>query len=163
MPLLKVIMRTLGLHKNNAERYFYTLGYEGLKSEEFVTRLKETHVKTLVDVREVPWSRKKGFSKSQLEKTLSSNGITYVHVKELGSPRDLRKKVKETSDYKSFFEGYLSYVSTRNTELNSVLDMVNKTVCCLMCYEKDPETCHRKIVASEVKKIDGNGLQVIHL
>jgi len=33
----------------------------------------------------------------------------------------------------------------------------------LLCYEKDPETCHRKIVANEVMKKDGNGLKIKHL
>jgi len=149
--------------RQKKDRYLYTLGYQDLKLEDFVSRLKETNIKTLVDVREVAWSRKKGFSKSQLEETLRQNRINYIHVRELGSPRELRKKVKETSDYGSFFEGYTSYIATRKKELISLLEMVDKTVCCLMCFEKDVETCHRKIVASEVKRIDSNGLRVVHL
>ena len=86
-----------------------------------------------------------------------------IHVKELGSPSKLRKKVKETSDYKLFFEEYIDYISTRKGELQSLLKLIDSAVCCLMCFEKDIETCHRKIVASEINKLDGNGLKVVHL
>lgn len=34
---------------------------------------------------------------------------------------------------------------------------------CIMCFERDPFQCHRKIVAEKVKEIDGNGLIITHL
>ncbi|MCP4626987.1 MAG: DUF488 domain-containing protein [bacterium] len=33
----------------------------------------------------------------------------------------------------------------------------------LLCFERDPEICHRKIVAQEIRKLDGNGLKVEHI
>ncbi len=33
----------------------------------------------------------------------------------------------------------------------------------LLCFEHDPDYCHRKIVAEEVKKRDGNGLKIKHI
>lgn len=33
---------------------FFTLGYEGLTIEAFIARLQNAHVKTAVDVRELP-------------------------------------------------------------------------------------------------------------
>jgi hypothetical protein len=33
----------------------------------------------------------------------------------------------------------------------------------LLCYERNPEQCHRKVVAEQIKKLDGNGLKVEHI
>ena len=41
----------------------FTLGYEGLTIKPFIARLQTAQMKTVVDVRELPLSRKKGFFK----------------------------------------------------------------------------------------------------
>ncbi len=43
----------------------YTLGYEGLSLAEFFDRLAQAGVSRLVDVRELPLSRRPGFSKTK--------------------------------------------------------------------------------------------------
>ena len=49
-----------------------TIGYEGLSLEEFFGLLREGRVERIVDVRQMPLSRKKGFSKNVLrERNLS--------------------------------------------------------------------------------------------
>lgn len=95
------------------EEFLFTIGYEGLKKEDFAERLKENNVKVLIDVREIPWSRKIGFSKSQLEDTLDKYRIKYLHMKKLGSPSTIRKKVKEDADYRYFFNEYKNYLQTQ--------------------------------------------------
>jgi uncharacterized protein (DUF488 family) len=65
----------------------FTLGYEGLTIEVFIARLQAAQVKTVVDVRELPLSRKKGFSKSAFCSVLSTHGIAYLHVPALGCPK----------------------------------------------------------------------------
>ena len=42
----------------------FTIGYEGRDVDEFVSCLMQYKVTRLIDVREIPLSRKKGFSKS---------------------------------------------------------------------------------------------------
>ena len=64
----------------------FTLGYEGLTIEAFIARLQAAQVKTVVDVRELPLSRKKGFSKSAFCAVLSAHGIAYLHAPALGCP-----------------------------------------------------------------------------
>lgn len=158
--ILKYITRKKTLNDNLP---LFTLGYEGIKLQEFISYLKEKRIKILIDVRKNPWSRKKGFSKSQLEKNLSQYSIKYIHMKRLGSPSVIRKKVKEDSDYNYFFSEYRKYIKTQSDELQTLLKTIEKSICCLMCYEKDVEFCHRKVIASEVKKIDNNGLEVVHI
>lgn len=149
--------------KKRSNTFLFTLGYEGLKTDDLISHLKQKNVEILVDVREIPWSRKRGFSKSQLETILQKHGIKYVHMKKLGSPSSIRKRLKEESNYDYFFNAYKNYVETQMDELKNLLRMVEKAVCCLMCYERDVEMCHRKVIASEIKRIDNNGLKVVHL
>lgn len=141
----------------------FTLGYEGLRLEEFINRLKEKGIEVLIDVREIPLSRKRGFSKSQLDTIVNQNGIKYIHMKKLGSPSIIRHKVKEDGNYKEFFKAYINYIKTQIEELKNLERLVEKSTCCLMCYEKDIENCHRKVIASEIKKINNNGLKVVNL
>jgi hypothetical protein len=49
-------------------------------------------VERLVDVRELPLSRRRGFSKTALSDALRAAGIDYVHVKALGTPKPNRER-----------------------------------------------------------------------
>lgn len=42
-------------------RDFYTIGYEGSRVEDFLRVLKQAGIETLIDVRDLPLSRKRGF------------------------------------------------------------------------------------------------------
>jgi hypothetical protein len=70
---------------------FYAIGYEGSVLEDFVATLRSAGVETLIDVRDVPLSRKPGFSKSALQANLEAHGIAYVHLKGLGDPKPGRE------------------------------------------------------------------------
>ena len=65
----------------------FTTGYAGHDLDSFVNKLRQHGVNTVIDIRQNPVSRKKGFSKSRLSAFLAENGIGYVHVRELGVPR----------------------------------------------------------------------------
>src|SRR3989304_5152229 len=91
----------------------YTIGYEGLSISEFVGLLKKHGIACLIDVRELPISRKAGFSKTPLNDRLLKSNIQYCHIKELGSPREVRYKLKEDLNYNSFFEKMERYLSTK--------------------------------------------------
>jgi uncharacterized protein (DUF488 family) len=118
----------------------------------------------VIDVREVPASRKPGFSKNRFKEHLSSSRIQYVHVKELGSPKPLRDKLKEDKDYGFFFSEYGKYLSTKlNIVRKLYRDIVAQEMSCLVCFEREPTQCHRKVVAEKIKEIDGNGLTINHI
>lgn len=51
----------------------FTLGYEGLVIDAFIARLQAAQVKTVVDVRELPLSRKKGFSEISILLSIASH------------------------------------------------------------------------------------------
>lgn len=141
-----------------------TAGYEGKDIKEFINGLRSKEVRALIDVREVPFSRKSGFSKNQLSGHLEEAGIKYIHVKELGSPKILREKLHEDNDYNFFFKKYSAYMLTRIDIVKKLYaDIIMHETSCIMCFEMDHSKCHRKIVADKVKEIDGNGLIITHI
>src|ERR1700683_3892464 len=71
-----------------------TIGYEGCTIDDVLAELKAAGVKLLVDVRAVPRSRKPGFSKRQLAAGLDAEGIAYVHLQGLGTPKPGRDAVR---------------------------------------------------------------------
>ena len=77
----------------------YTVGYEGLALEEFLLRLRRARVKTVVDVRDVPLSRKRGFSKTALAAALDGAGIKYLHVRRLGCLKAIRDAYRANRDW----------------------------------------------------------------
>ena len=70
----------------------YTIGYEGTDIDRCVATLKAVGVTVLADVRAVAVSRKKGFSKNGLRERLEAEGITYVHLVELGDQSKSHRK-----------------------------------------------------------------------
>jgi uncharacterized protein (DUF488 family) len=142
----------------------YTAGYEDRGIDEFITRLKSKKVNIVVDVREVPASRRAGFSKKVLMYRLKEEGFKYVHLKELGSPKSLREKVRKDGDFSKFFEEYRKYVASQMSVLRKLYrDIVSKETTCIMCFERLHYHCHRTIVAEIMKEMDDNGLLVTHI
>jgi uncharacterized protein (DUF488 family) len=64
----------------------YTAGYEGLAIDAFIARLKQARIDKVLDVREYPLSRKKGFSKKAFAECLAAEGIAYEEDKNLSFP-----------------------------------------------------------------------------
>ncbi|MFA5388530.1 MAG: DUF488 domain-containing protein [Candidatus Omnitrophota bacterium] len=141
----------------------YTTGYEGRKIEEFIEYLNAYNIQRIVDVREIPLSRKKGFSKSVLRQRLADNDIDYIHIKALGSPSYLRKKVYQDKDFDYFFEKYGEHLETCSKELEELYEIVNEKLSCLLCFEKEYTNCHRSAVANRVSRINGISFEVKHI
>jgi len=141
----------------------FTIGYEGVDIDSFIQQLKDNAVECLIDVRELPLSRKRGFSKTALETRLVAEKIKYVHLKELGSPKRLRDRLKQTCDYRDFFKKMDAYLSSRTDAVESAYQYVRRLVCCLMCFEHIAEQCHRTIVAKKIRERDGDGLLITNI
>lgn len=142
----------------------FTIGYEGVDQSQFLSWLMNYKIDIVADVRDLPLSRKKGFSKTALSGLLEKNQIDYINYRELGAPKELRTFLIQTKDYKTYFTRYKTIVAKNLTAIDKILDTLkNGKNVALLCYEKDPSTCHRSVVADEVKKRDGNGLKIKHL
>jgi uncharacterized protein (DUF488 family) len=137
-----------------------TIGYEGAELADFIATLHTVGITRLVDVRECPMSRKKGFSKRALDEALTSAGIAYEHVQALGAPRTIRDKLRANGDWVGYFRDFESYLSSQLPLLGELANRIQEGAV-LMCYERDPNFCHRKSVSRELGRIAG--LEVRHL
>ncbi|OGS42456.1 MAG: hypothetical protein A3K67_07210 [Euryarchaeota archaeon RBG_16_62_10] len=129
-------------------RTLFTIGYQGLTPTEFVDRLKAHRVSMIVDVRESPFSRKPGFSKSTLQNLLADEGIEYLHLRRLGSPREIRNELREKGDFAAFSESYRSYLASASSDLDRLESLAVVKPTAIMCFEQAVEQCHRGIIAA---------------
>lgn len=123
----------------------FSIGYESAEIGNFISTLKENRVDVLVDIREFPISRRKGFSKKVLRNALNFAGIGYRHEKWLGSPKDLRHKLRVDHDYATFFDKYNKHLHGQSDLLVQLSEELSGNVV-FMCYEKCHKQCHRSSV-----------------
>ncbi len=138
----------------------FTIGYEGRIIEEFVDTLKQHSIDCLLDVREIPLSRKKGFSKSVLGRFLGENNIQYIHFRQLGSPKTIREKYKADQNFPAFASRMNAYLDTQKNVLKNIFEYINSANCCLMCFERDAKQCHRSLVADKISASITNPIAV---
>ncbi|GJG37264.1 DUF488 domain-containing protein [Prevotella lacticifex] len=132
------------------ETILYTIGYEGLTLEKYLTQLITNDVKVLVDVRKNAFSMKYGFSKATLKKAVEGIGVQYIHVPQLGIESEDRKTLNSQEDYDRLFEIYENTTLIENWDsllyVRKLLDKEKRI--CLACFERDPRQCHRTRVAN---------------
>lgn len=139
----------------------FTIGYEGLNIDAFMSLLTEHGIDTVVDVRELPLSRKPGFSKKALANVLNLSGREYVHMVELGCPKPVRDRYREDGNWKRYTDGFMKYLKTQDDAIAELSSLTASSNCVLLCYEADYNFCHRSMVANAVK--DYCGAYVMHI
>lgn len=131
------------------------IGYEGLDQDGLISRLRLRSVSTVVDVRLIPISRKRGLSKTALGERLASEGINYEHLPSLGNPRDNREGFAETDseegrEARGKFDELLDTDSAR-AGLDRVLEHAEAGTVALLCFEEDETRCHRELVLAALR------------
>lgn len=132
----------------------YTAGYEGLTFDAFLARLKQAQIDKVLDVREYPLSRKPGFSKKAFAERLAAAGIAYEHCPPLGCPKPIRNRYKVDGDWGQYAQDFRLYVRTRNDLLLDLAAKASGERICMVCYEADPNFCHRSLIAEAVQELD---------
>lgn len=129
-----------------------TIGYEKRSPSELVEALQAAGVAQLIDIRELPLSRRKGFSKTPLAAILAEAGIDYVHLRIAGNPFR-----RESGDILARYDKHLK----RSPEIvDVVLATVKAKRSALMCLELDHEQCHRSVLATALAQ---RGVAIEHL
>ncbi|WP_405124651.1 DUF488 family protein [Ralstonia pseudosolanacearum] len=141
----------------------FTIGYEGLDIDTFVSLLTEHAIDTVVDIRELPLSRKPGFSKKALASVLNLSGLEYVHMVDLGCPKPVRDRYREDGNWKHYTQGFLKYLKTQDAAVAELSDLVSSSTCALLCYEADYNFCHRSMVANAVREHCGAAVEHISI
>src|ERR1700740_1776403 len=128
-----------------------TIGYQGSTVGSVLDVLRDADVKLLIDVRAVPQSPKPGFSKRQLAAGLDEQGIAYVHLQGLGTPKPGRDAVR--AGHRERVEPICREHMTSDraqVELAQAKHLARERRACLLCFEQDPMHCHRRFVAEMI-------------
>ena len=135
----------------------FTIGYEQTPSKAVLDELEQAGVKLLIDVRAVASSRRPGFSKNQLAAGLDERGISYLHLRGLGTPKEGREAAR-SGKYQALHRIYAKHLKTPQArqdldELSALVKQAGPV--CLLCYERDHRHCHRQWIAEIIEDRDG--------
>ncbi|MGZ5262060.1 MAG: DUF488 domain-containing protein [Burkholderiales bacterium] len=146
----------------------YTIGHSTRPLEELIETLRVHRIRTLVDIRAFPRSRRlPQFNRESLAETLPAAGIRYVWIKALGG---YRKKILEDSPNIAMrndsFRNYADYMLTAEFHgaMDELVRLAEEAPTAYMCAERVYFHCHRMLVSDwlvahghEVLHIDGTG------
>jgi uncharacterized protein (DUF488 family) len=137
------------------KRKLYSIGYTGFSVQEFISTLTDNGVECLIDTRELPISRKRGFAKTALQGHLLDAGLDYRHCRLLGSPRSDRHEVRVTGDYRKFFSAMRRHLASVEaaSAIQDVIQIARTKASCLMCCCPDWRLCHRSCVVEAITNV----------
>jgi len=144
-------------------KLLFTIGYEHATTGAMLDELRRAKVDLVIDVRAVSSSRRPGFSKRQLAAGLDERGIGYLHLRALGTPKEGRLAARSGKRDELFriFEKHLKTPQARE-ELDELTTLAKSgRRLCLLCYERDPEGCHRRRIAELMH--ERTGAEIEHL
>lgn len=159
-------LEKVNAHKpKSSKTILFTIGYEGISLEEYLTRLIKNDVKVLVDVRNNPQSMKYGFSKSSLNRYCESLGIKYLHLPEVGIQSEQRKELNAQTDYDKLFEAYKkeNLTKTKPAQIAILNLLVQYKRIALTCFEANICQCHRKHLAESIELLPGFEYETKHI
>jgi uncharacterized protein (DUF488 family) len=145
-----------------SETNVFTIGYEGAGQPAVLAALQAAGVRTLIDVRELPLSRRAGFSKTVLAASLAAVGISYLHLRALGTPKEgrLASRAGRKAEFWQVVESGLQRPEAE-ADLARAAAIAREGAACLLCFEASHTDCHRKRVAELLS--DRYGLHPVHL
>lgn len=140
----------------------FTVGYEGRSLDELIDELVDAGIKRLIDVRELPLSRRRGFSKTALGETLHNAGIEYIHVRALGNPKPNRDRywAGDIAGGAAVYRKHLNNGS--RSALVELAESLGQGPTCLLCFERDHAECHRDVIVDALQQLEPD-LAVSHL
>jgi uncharacterized protein (DUF488 family) len=125
--------------------------------------LEAARVKTLVDVRSVPRSRRHPqFERQALCAELPAHEIEYAHAKALGGFRRSQPGSPNGGWEHPAFQGYADYMATLEfgVALEALQQRARVQRTCIMCAEAQWWRCHRRLVSDALVV---RGWRVLHL
>ncbi len=131
----------------------FTVGYEGRSLDELIAELLDAGIDRLIDVRELPLSRRRGFSKTALSDALREADIEYVHVKALGNPKPNRERYW-AGDVEGGAAVYRKHLNNGSrSALVELADGLGDDPACLLCFERDHTECHRDVIVEALQEL----------
>ena len=142
----------------------YTIGHSTRELPELISALQAHGIKTLVDIRAFPMSRRlPHFNRESLEKSLPESGIAYVWKPVLGGRRKRQRKDSPNTGLRNdSFRNYADYMLTSEFQngIDELLDLAETSPTAIMCAERVYFRCHRMLVSDYLK---AHGHEVLHI
>ena len=142
----------------------YTIGHSTRTLDELIAALQAHEIRTLVDIRSIPMSRRlPHFNRESLETALPEAGIRYFWMKELGGRR---KKIRDDSPHIAIrsdsFRNYADYMLTEEFRqgIGQLLELAAEGRTAYMCAERVYFHCHRMMVSDWLV---AHGHEVLHI
>lgn len=154
-----------------------TIGVYGFNEAGFFKALLDAKVDTFCDIRlrrGIRGSQYAFVNSVRLQNKLAELGIRYFHLKQLAPSQNTRNRQKEEDDImgigkrsrttlgKTFIK---AYKAERLADFNSGIFLTTlgreTRVLALFCVEREPDACHRSLVAARLQQ--DLGLPVEHL
>ena len=140
----------------------FTIGYEGATQADVIQRLKSAGVQTLVDVRAIAASRRAGFSKTVLGESLKAEGVDYLHLRGLGTPkagRDAARKGR-VGEMRAIYADHLAEPQAQ-LDYARLKALAGERRVALLCFEADHAGSHRAMLAERLS--DETGATIVDL
>jgi uncharacterized protein (DUF488 family) len=154
---------------------FATIGVYGFDGPGFIRALEEAGVGLVLDVRQrrgVRGSQYAWANAKRLQAALAEAGVGYSHLPELAPTTEMRQLQYEEDERKGegkrsrteLAPGYVRAYTEEvldQVDLEPIVRFVGSQRAALLCVERDPEACHRSLIAA---RLEGElGLPVEHL
>lgn len=142
----------------------FTIGHTRTPAREFFGKLSNAGVRRVIDVRLKNTSALAGYArKDDLAYLLESfAGIRYAHAPELSPDEGLFDDYKKNGlPWAEYEPRFLALMEARGVERK--VDPALLENACLLCAEKTPHQCHRRLVLEYLEDRWGTELDVVHL
>ncbi|MEU6894888.1 DUF488 domain-containing protein [Streptomyces sp. NPDC046557] len=142
-----------------------TIGVYGFDGDSFLERLRQANVRLLIDVRQRRGVRGPDYAwanSRRLQAALAGAGIAYEHHRDLAPTPELRHLQYAEDDRqgvgkRSRRELAAEYTRRYTAEILDPADLEpivsalpSSGIAALFCVERDPEACHRSLVAQRL-------------
>ena len=147
-----------------------TIGVYGFDGDSFLQRLRQADVRLLLDLRQRRGVRGPDYAwanAARLQRALAAAGIGYRHVKELAPTTELRQLQYREDSRQGVGKRNRSALAAEYAERYTreildpfdlgalVAELPNDSATALFCVERDPEACHRSLVAARLRAEHG--------
>ena len=140
----------------------YTIGYNKTPAAEFFTKLTASGALRLVDVRISNTSQLSGYTKRDDIRYFARAicGINYQHRLELAPTKEMFHDYKKAGGSWSIYQRrFADLIAARRIEC---IDRDAMDGACLLCSERKPHHCHRRLVAEYLYQRWAS-IEIIHL
>jgi len=141
----------------------FTIGFTKKPAEVFFSRLQQSGVRRVVDVRLNNVSQLAGFAKKDDLRYFAKAicGIDYVHLPVLAPTAEILDPYRKgNGGWERYERQFVELLHGRDAARD--LERESFSNACLLCSEEKPHHCHRRLVAEYLREQWGD-IEIVHI